>query len=301
MEIFSTKLIKKIKHAPTSVFETNFSFFLPLEKQLQNYERTKERVVYDDGCYLKISTIGERLTQTHRNIFDAILYSGRTEFFEDNFEPIKIITLDEILRILGHKKIWNKKWLLAKIREMTLTRVILCFYENPSKKTEFSFIREFEHEEKDGNVEYILSFHPKYLNFLTNTFTHGYRDFLPDILALEHATTQAIVRYCLSFSGSTRITMERILKILGLECGEQSMQRHARLVFHELTKKGHIFGIELLRNPKKREKDYLSYTIDYSRGRAEIENKKISIHSYEDAEKNIQKRKNILDEAQKTA
>lgn len=303
-KIYPITSAKKMVYAPTSVFETNFAFFQPVNKYIREYDRLEERPVYDDGEFIKITMIGEMLTQIHRNIMDIILYHGRTVIMDDNYEPVKVITLDEILRVLGHRGVENKKWLLKKIRQMTLTRVVLNFYDDPEKKEEFSFIDKLIHiGTKDGNVEYRITFHENYHKFLESTFTYGYPSFLDDILKLKNAATQAVVRYCLSFSKSTQISLRNALSILGVdENDERSIHRYAKLVYEELKAEGHKFGIELIKDSEKREKDYLSYVINYRRSRMEIEGKKISIHPYSpDGERIINKKRNILDEAQKTA
>ncbi len=290
---------QKIYATPTSIFETKFSFFTPYEREKEKIVRgSKGKLVYDDGEKWQIFVCERELTQLHRNILDIIIHEGETLMEAETNYPVKIINTTTIQKKLGYKTHKNHAFIDEKIWDLNAA-IIKIRNKQKNRTISLKLINMLDEQRNSGEkrTDYKIYFTREYMTFLESTYTIGYQHFLADILSLEHAQTQAIVRHILTSSRPIEYRLSTLFGELGIDGGEQIRQKYMRLVVHELREKGNLFGIEVCRKEGIREKDYANHTLKYTRSPTQEDGKpekKVYITRYLEGSMKIDAKKNVV-------
>ena len=104
----------KKQHPTSTVLQSRFAMFLPVEKLSQNFENVTIRIENKRGLIVLESC---KLTQVHRNIVDCIFSFYEPKILSDG-SAVFTFSKYGLLKKLNHKHGRNGKWLEKKFEEM---------------------------------------------------------------------------------------------------------------------------------------------------------------------------------------
>lgn len=153
-----------------------------------------------------------RITQMHRDVLDAIILNTYKAGEGKSGNHAILFSLRQVLKTLGHKKLFNQAWLQKELDEMQSSLFLISDKDNNrgitfSILTASGYSKEPNREVDGGftvadgkNYYYFIEFNPYYLKFLdidTAIFLKN-REILEKIINLKGGAAKALVRYCLS-------------------------------------------------------------------------------------------------------
>jgi len=246
--MLNESIINRFRIAPVNSQEIKYNIFAPLLKISNNEKYKNEFVVYEDNDFI-VKLQGTKLTQIHKDILDITFFYGKN-YKKDNLFG-KAITLYAIQKKLNYKKKNNHKWIINKLEELKRTNIQIIRKQDKAK-LEFSILRAtiIDPIEK----QYAILIEELYLMFFESFISVNYKPLLDKVLNLENGTTKAIVRYLFTFK-EHQINIDKLLKRIGVNCGQRTFEKHRKATIEELKKYGNLFGIEVI--PAKFLKDYV--------------------------------------------
>ncbi|MHB1934913.1 MAG: hypothetical protein ACYCR5_11145 [Leptospirillum sp.] len=242
--------------ATTTVHQCRGGLFLPFKKNSRHFQGIDKPFENQWG---RVTLKKCRLTQTHQNILDSIIVNahgtrklpdGRIAFL---YSPAKV------LRYMGITP-KHHSWLYDKLSDLLTTEVEIetitfrasgtILYEKAESKVPIPG-RYLPSGKRDGQrIEphyQLVVFHPFFSLLFNLDVALHYRECLPEILQLEHAVTQAVVRFCLSHD-TVNMALNDVLSALdairpGLT--DRAVRKITRQVRDESEALRRGFGIEI--------------------------------------------------------
>jgi len=252
--------LQRFRQAPVTEKEIKLNIFNANEKKKTEF--IDKTIIFENDKYL-VELKGFKLTQTHRDILDIALYHGDNslEKIANDGKAIRLFSLYDIQKNLGHKFKNNNNWIEKKITEMQQS--LFKITDNKTKDwIQFSIIDVAKYSDKHNRYAIIIS--DLYLAFFEKEISINYKQLLPNIINLKHAQTKAVVRYLLSFQNSIQINIDNLLKKIGISGSKRNLEKIRKNVIEELKEVGYKFGIELIKTTTDRRKKS-DYTIKYIR------------------------------------
>lgn len=237
--------IMRFRSAPVTTSDVKLNLFAPVDKILNPENYQMETTVYEDDKH-KVIVSGTRLTQIHRDILDIALFHGSYKLEEEVAEdmPVRTFSLHQIQKHLTHKQKNNQTWLKKKFKELKRATILLYDKEN-DEDIEFNIIRVAKHSHKLGN--FVLVMEELYMAMFEKQVSINYKELLPDILSLKYPQTKAIVRYLLSHQAGHQINIDKLLRKVGVQGGEDNLKTYRRRILGELEEVGEVFNITLIK------------------------------------------------------
>ena len=242
--------------ATTTVHQCRGGLFLPVKEFSRHFSGIDKPFENQWG---RITLKKCRLTQTHQNILESIIVSaeqvrklpdGRIAFL---YSPARI------LRFMGVSS-KNHAWLYDKLSDLLTTEIEIeaatfrvsgtILFEKAESKVSIPG-RSLPSGKGDGaRIEpryQLIVFHPFFSRLFDVDVALHYQMLLPEILELEHAVTQAVVRFCLSHD-ALNMALDDVLTALGAITPVTHERTHRRIVKHirdETETLKNNFGIDI--------------------------------------------------------
>lgn len=242
--------------ATTTVHQCRGGLFLPVKELSRRFLGIDKPFENQWG---RITLKKCRLTQTHQNILESIIVSaeqirklpdGRIAFL---YSPARI------LRFMGVST-KNHAWLYEKLSDLLTTEIEIeaptfrasgaILFEKAESKVSIPG-RSLPSGKGDGaRIEpryQLVVFHPFFSRLFDVDVALHYQLLLPEILELEHAVTQAVVRFCLSHD-ALNMALDDVLTALGAITPVTPERTHRRIVKHirdEAETLKNNFGIDI--------------------------------------------------------
>lgn len=228
--------------------------FLPVS-QVPNGYRGEDIVL--DNRWARCTIRKCALTQTHQNVIDALFLHARVLKTAKDGQILIVYSVYEVLKALGHKHPnGHGSWLSQKLEELHDTRVDL---ETKDFRITSGIVRKHAKSlvdndaaqrrggiAKGAKLNYVI-FESEYAKFFRLDLRIHYAALIPRILALRHAVTQALVRFCLSHD-SVNMAMREILSALGA-IDHDTTARWAREILARIRSESEVlerdFGIKI--------------------------------------------------------
>ena len=235
----------RFRSAPVTTADAKLNLFAPVDKIINPENYQMETVVYEDDRH-KVIVSGTRLTQIHRDILDIALFHGSYKLEEEIAEdmPVRTFSLHQIQKHLNHKQKNNQAWLRKKFKELKRATILL-YDKQEDEDIEFNIIRVAKHSYKLG--EFILVMEELYMAMFEKQVSINYKELLPNILALRYPQTKAIVRYMLSHQKGHQINIDKLLRKVGVQGGEDNLKKYRKWILEELAEVGEVFNITLIK------------------------------------------------------
>ena len=242
--------------ATTTVHQCRGGLFFPVKEFSRHFQGIDKPFENQWG---RITPKKCRLTQTHQNILESIIVcservrklpDGRIAFL---YSPARI------LRFMGVSS-KNHAWLYDKLSDLLTTEIeveaatfrasgTLLFEKSESKVSIPG--RSLPSGKGDGSrIEpryQLVVFHPFFSRLFDVDVALHYQLLLPEILELEHAVTQAVVRFCLSHD-ALNMALTNVLTALGSISSvtpERTCRRIVKHIRDEATALKNNFGIDI--------------------------------------------------------
>lgn len=242
--------------ATTTVHQCRGGLFLPVKEFSRHFSGVDKPFENQWG---RITLKKCRLTQTHQNILESIIVSaeqirklpdGRIAFL---YSPARI------LRFMGVST-KNHAWLYEKLSDLLTTEIEIeaatfrasgtILFEKAESKVSIPG-RSLPSGNGDGariGPRYqLVVFHPFFSRLFDVDVALHYQLLLPEILNLEHAVTQAVVRFCLSHD-ALNMALSDVLTVLGAITSvtpERTRRRIAKHIKDESEVLKNNFGIDI--------------------------------------------------------
>lgn len=210
--------VRKSQIPATTVTQSRAIMFLPVSRtsHLQKLEKDTAHLVFKNA-HAEVSIKGRLLTQVHRNILDAIFSYYEPARVHQDGSVSYAFTMHSLLKHLGDVHARNHAWLRDRLDDMMM--VVLITKTNDGWTNHSHILSGHRYSEKHANRKgdplYVVTFDPYFLNYLRHDLHVHTEKLTPQILRLQHAQTQALVRYLLSHT-ETNISLEEVLYTIGV-------------------------------------------------------------------------------------
>jgi hypothetical protein len=202
----------------TTATQSRAIMFLPIHRSVGQHKLQRdESVLIFQNEHAEVRVKGRLLTQIHRNILDAIFSFYEPARTNADGSVSYAFTLYSLLKHLGDDHARNHAWLRERLDEMMM---VVLITKTPDGWVNHSHIlSNHRYSEKAtnrlGDPLYVVTFDPYFLNYLRFDLHVHTEKLTPKILALQHAPTQALVRYLLSHTEANR-ALEDVLSTIGV-------------------------------------------------------------------------------------
>lgn len=209
---------QKIERSTSTVAELRVAMWAPIEKISEKSVTYKDFVENKNIRKIKTSwgelEIRNRLlTQTHKDIFDAILTVAKETKVLKNGKIALYFTPYEILEFLG-KSTTHYTWLLEKIKEIADAKI--NYKNNNGDQYLFNILSTVAFSEKRGL--YGVTIDEDYMRFFANSLTLDYSKYVKDIALIDDALIKAIIKFFLTHDARDypfKISLLELLKTVG--------------------------------------------------------------------------------------
>lgn len=221
----------KIERSTSTVDELRIAMWAPVTQITKASVTYKDFIANKNVRTLKTSwgevEIRNRLlTQTHKDIFDAILSTNKEIKVLDSGKVAIYFTLYEILDELD-KSTTNNKWLKDKIDE--ISDVKIKYRNNDGDEYSFSIFSKMAFSNQMGKYGVVVD--EDYLKFFVNSLTLDYSKYVKDIARVEDALIKAMIKFFLTHDTRNypfRISLLEILKTVGYPCDSETQITSAK-------------------------------------------------------------------------
>lgn len=168
---------------------------------------------------------GQELTQTHRDILEAIAIAGKKANYQDG-RACYVFTPYDVLKVMGHSDIKNHKWFIQKLAEIKSVNVKLS-YEDKLRKLYIvgGIIDMFGYTKIKRNKKAKSSFGDTYFAVVfSDIFTKLLRqdiivwthpEITKHIIKLRYDFLKAVIRFCFTHE-QINMSFDNLLKNMGI-------------------------------------------------------------------------------------
>ncbi len=243
------------KRPVSTVVQSRTAMFLPVMKLSGSFDGTADIVVKNSIGTITLKDC--KLTQTHRNIVDLIF---------SNFEPIKIYENGDVAYVFPKYAILKKvqkngrngAWLVKKFEEMRQALVILEMEDAERSDVKYQGVitrhQETLIKSAANQPLYGVIFSDAFMSMFDSDVRVHSALLTDKIISLEHAVTQAFVRFCISNRSLNR-DLEDVLEQIGVNKENLAQRTYRRKISEILSEAESLqqdFGIELKRMKNKK-------------------------------------------------
>lgn len=236
----------KLDRSTSTVVELRTAMWAPIEKI------SKASITYKDFIANKnvrkiqtswgeVEIRNRLLTQTHKDIFDAIFTFKKETKILANGKIALYFTPYEILNELG-KSTTHYTWLKQKIDEIADARLK---YINNGDEYSFSIFSKVAYSEKKGMYGIVID--EDYQRFFVNSLTLDYSRYIKDIALINDALIKAIIKFFLTHDTRNypfRIGFEEVMKSVGYPIDSDRQISSAKNSVYSFTEKLAEYTIE---------------------------------------------------------
>ena len=233
----------KKQHPTSTVLQSRFAMFLPVEKLSQNFENVTIRIENKRGLIVLESC---KLTQVHRNIVDCIFSFYEPKILSDG-SAVFTFSKYGLLKKLNHKHGRNGKWLEKKFEEMRRASIQLRINNEEEESIDYQGVI-YRHKltklknEKNEDL-YGVIFSQNFMMLFEKDLNIYSQKLTEDIIDLPSAVTQALVREIISHKQVNR-SLEKILGDIGVcYCDDENTKKEDRKE-NQISKRAYRYKIE---------------------------------------------------------
>lgn len=240
--------------ATTTARQCRGGVFLPFSKLPKG--EPDVMIIVTENQWGKVTLKRCRLTQTHQNILEAIL-ANADEIREAPDGRIGVrYSPGKVLKYLGLKTN-NYDWLYNQLDDMHSTIIEIetrewrakgsMIYMTHESKTGMGRMIPVKHGPRTEARYQTVIFHPFFKHLRMVDAAVHYQSLLPEILKLNYAVTQALVRFCLT-QDQVNMALVDLLRALGAikkDTPIRNRQRILKQVRDEAEDMKRDFGIEI--------------------------------------------------------
>ncbi len=217
------KVKGKDQHPTSTVIQSRVPMFLPVKTVNNDTDDSIDIEIINKHGRIVLSKC--KLTQVHRNIIDVIfsyyepidLGYGQVGFKFTKYDFFKNYYISNNG---DEKKVSkNSKWLVTKFDEMQDAKIRFYFENNDISSIDSEGVISRHKQvtiKKTGETHYAVAFSRSFMKMFDNDLNIYSQKLTKKILLLNHAITQAFVRFVIT-NEKINTSLEKILRELGIE------------------------------------------------------------------------------------
>lgn len=206
---------------------------------------------------------GQELTQTHRDILEAIATVGKRGTYKDGIRQFYVFTIYDVLKFLGFSNYSGDayKWLKEKLSEIRSVNVEIKYEDKYGKYTLIGgIIDQFGNSKVKREKENPTTFGEKYFGVeFSEAFSKlSKQDIIvwakPEItkaiVNMKYDFLKAMVRFCLTHE-QINMNLGDLLKHMGLKIADRTKRKFKALLIKEQEYLKQHFGISIVKKGKE--------------------------------------------------
>jgi len=237
---FMMYIDNKKQHPTSTVLQSRFAMFLPVEKLSKNYENVTIKIENKRGLIVLESC---KLTQIHRNIVDCIFSFYEPTVLDDDSVVFTFSKYD-LLKKLGHFSRRNGTWLEKKFEEMRMASVQLHLNNRDEESIDYQGVvhRHKVTQLKSGNGEFLYGvvFSQNFMMLFEKDLNIYSQKLTNDIIALGSSVSQALVREVISHRQVNR-SLDSILADIGVFASSDEKSKKEDRKTNEISKRAYRY------------------------------------------------------------